>query len=134
MQEEEQVREVIIRKLEAAKVKDFSTLASLYLIDSRLTKFKDFPPYRRLEGQEVIAHEELNFAIVGDFDYKIKEFKVSLYGDFALVTFLIDYKGILVNDYTFEGRSFSSSSRATIALKKEKDKWLIVHEHFSKLF
>jgi len=127
------VEEVIFKKLEAGKAKDFSTLFSLYITDSRLTKFNDLPPYRRLEGQEVLVNEELTFSSISDFNYKISDLKVSLFEAFAVATFIIEYEGVIINDYTFEGRKISVKARATYVLKKEKDNWLIVHEHLSRL-
>jgi hypothetical protein len=40
---------------------------------------------------------------------------------------------MLVDDYSFTGRTMSVRSRGTMVLQKNDKQWLIVHEHFSKI-
>jgi ketosteroid isomerase-like protein len=87
----------------------------------------------RMDFNDACMHEELYFASVSDYDFKIEDLRVDIFDDTAIATFLIEHTGILVDDYSFTGRTMSVKSRATMVVHKKGSEWLIVHEHFSKI-
>ena len=50
----------------------------------------------------------------------------------AIATFYLRYKGVFVNDYSFEGSTVSGRSRVTMVVAKFGDDWRIVHHHASR--
>ncbi len=132
-EEEKKIKNVIYGVLEAGKNRNFSLLSKLYAEDGRFSKFDDSPPYSRQTVEEAITQEEIAFASLSDYQYTIRELKIDLIGVVAIATFYLDYGGILVNNYTFEGRKISLTSRVTYVLEKRADGWIVVHKHSSRL-
>jgi ketosteroid isomerase-like protein len=130
---EQEVESTLHSVFEAGRRGDFTTLARLHAQDARFSKFSDTPPLRRLTADEAQMHEELAFASLSDFHYHIRDLKVDVLGDLAVATFYLDYGGVLVNNYTFEGRTLEVQNRATVVLERHDGKWRILHEHFSRL-
>ncbi|MDG6939552.1 MAG: nuclear transport factor 2 family protein [Nitrososphaerota archaeon] len=120
---------VIYAMFEAGKNKDLSSLARLH--SDLLTKFDEFPPYSRQSYDDALVYEQAAFANISDYDYKITELRVDVVGAAAVATFYLEYSGVFVNDYSFEGRPVGSRSRVTMVLAMSADGWKIVHEHFS---
>ncbi len=131
--DERKIKNVIYGVLEAGKNRNFSLLSKLYAGDDTFSKFDDTPPYSRQTVEEAIAQEEIAFASLSDYQYAIRELKIDLIGVVAIATFYLDYGGVLVNNYTFEGRTISISSRATYVLEKRASGWVVVHKHISRL-
>jgi ketosteroid isomerase-like protein len=149
-----QVKNAIYRVFDAAKNRDFGVLAEMHYEDETLfSKFDDSSPYKRQSIKEALAHEDLTYSNITDFDYKIDELKIDLLSDtVALATFHLETTGLFVNDYRFEGSPAKSKLRVTMVfLWKEEPKednenefealqkadilpphWVIVHEHFSR--
>lgn len=131
--EKEVVRKAVFRSFEIGKSKDLQSIHSLHYNDKRFSKFNDAPPYMRMDYNETCMYEELYFASVSDYDFKIEELKVDLFDDMAIATFIVEHTGMLVDDYSFTGRTMNVRSRCTMVFKKHGSEWLIVHEHFSKI-
>jgi ketosteroid isomerase-like protein len=80
--------------------------------------------------------EQLQFASISDYDFKINDLKIELVGDDAAVTtFALESTGIIVDDYSFRGTAINNKSRVTIVLQKDKKSggWKMLHQHFSKM-
>jgi ketosteroid isomerase-like protein len=131
--DEDIVRKAVYRSFEIGKSKDLQAIQSLHFNDKRFSKFGDTPPYMRMDYNETCMYEELYFASVSDYDFKIEDLKVDFFDDMAIATFIIEHTGMLVDDYSFTGRTMSVRSRGTMVLQKNDKQWLIVHEHFSKI-
>jgi ketosteroid isomerase-like protein len=129
-----QVKNAIFRVFDAAKNRDFGILASMHLQNESLfSKFDDSSPYKRQTYSQALMHEEVAYSNITDFNYKIEDLKIDLFGkEFAIATFHLETGGLFVNDYRFEGSPARSKLRVTMVFLWKDDQWLIVHEHFSK--
>jgi ketosteroid isomerase-like protein len=129
-----QVKNAIYRLFDAAKNRDFGVLADMHYPDEELfSKFDDSSPYKRQSLRPALAHEDLTYSNITDFNYKIEDLKIDLLGDtVALATFHLETGGLFVNDYRFEGSPARSKTRVSMVFLWKDDKWVIVHEHFSR--
>jgi ketosteroid isomerase-like protein len=127
------IQRAVYKAFEIGKSKDLQSIQSMHFNDKRFSKFGDTPPYMRMDFNEACMHEELYFASVSDYNFKIEELRVDVFGDIGIATFLIEHTGMLVDDYSFTGRTMSVKSRATMVFQKKNSQWLIIHEHFSKI-
>jgi ketosteroid isomerase-like protein len=131
--DESLIEKTVYRAFEIGKSKDLQSIQSMHYNDKRFSKFGDTPPYMRMDFNDACMHEELYFASVSDYDFKIEDLRVDIFDDVAIATFLIEHTGMLVDDYSFTGRTMSVKSRATMVFQKKDSQWLIIHEHFSKI-
>ncbi|HXG74882.1 MAG TPA: nuclear transport factor 2 family protein [Candidatus Nitrosotenuis sp.] len=131
MSEREQIIKVIETFFEVGKTKDLATLRSLQLDEPSFSSFSDVPPYDLKDFKTTIALEELRFVSISDYDYQIKNPKISIFGDVAVVAFEITQKGMLVDNKAFTGEHITINGRATFVLIKRQS-WKIVHIHLSK--
>jgi ketosteroid isomerase-like protein len=127
------IQRAVYKAFEIGKSKDLQSIQHIHYNDKRFSKFGDTPPYMRMDYSEACMHEELYFASVSDYNFKIEELKVDIFGDVGIATFLIEHTGMLVDDYSFTGRTMTVKSRATMVFQKKNSQWLIIHEHFSKI-
>ena len=127
------IKKTVYRAFEIGKSKDLQSIQSMHYNDKRFSKFGDTPPYMRMDFNDACMHEELYFASVSDYDFKIEDLRVDIFDDTAIATFLIEHTGMLVDDYSFTGRTMDVKSRATMVFQKKGSEWLITHEHFSKI-
>jgi ketosteroid isomerase-like protein len=95
------------------------------------TKFDENPPYTRQNSEEAFVHEQAAFANISDYEYKIDDLQIDMVGQAAIASFYLTFKGVFVNDYSFEGMTVGSRSRVTMVLARFRDGWKMVHEHFS---
>ncbi len=130
MKKKDDVSSVIFAFFEAGKNKDLGALYKFHSPRS-FSKFDENPPYTRQNSEEAFVHEQAAFANISDYDYKVEDLRIDFLDDVAVATFYLAFKGIFVNDYSFEGKSVSSKSRVTMILSSFPDGWKIVHEHFS---
>ncbi len=117
---------------EAGKNKDFTALARFHAGPSSFTKFDENPPFTRQNSEEAFVHEQAAFANISDYDYKIEDLRIDFLGEAAVCTFYLTYRGMFVNDYSFEGSPVGSRVRATMVLTKSGGVWKIAHEHLSR--
>lgn len=132
---EERVKQVaaaIHSFFEAGKNKDLASLADLHSSREVFSKFDENPPYTRQNSQEAFVYEQAAFANISDYSYQIEELRVDLVGSAAVATFYLTYKGMFVNDYSFEGTPVGSKARVTMVLTNTDHGWKIAHEHFSR--
>jgi hypothetical protein len=132
LSENEEIIRIIETLFESGKTKDFTSLRDIHLNDSKFSSFSDLPPYDLKDFQTTIELEELRFVSISDYDYQIKNPKISVFGDTAVVALEIKQKGMLVDNKAFTGEHISIDGRATFVLIKYPT-WKIVHIHLSKI-
>jgi ketosteroid isomerase-like protein len=133
-QEDRVKREVtafIVSYFEAGKEKELTSLMDFHAPPKVFTKFDENPPYTRQNSEEAFVYEQAAFANISDYEYKIDALKVDLVGTTAIATFYLTFKGVFVNDYSFEGMTVGSRSRVSMVLTRFGEAWKMVHEHFS---
>lgn len=131
-QDKKEASAVIFAFFEAGKNKDLPALARLHAGPATFTKFDENPPYTRQNSEEAFVHEQAAFANISDYTYQIDELRVDLLGEAAVCTFYLVYKGMFINDYSFEGSPVGSRARVTMVLAKTNDGWKIAHGHLSR--
>lgn len=125
------IRDVIFQYFQLAKTKEIEKIE--LFIDPEFTKFGDSPPYDRRDHERALMLEQLQFASISDYDFKLEGMKVQVFGDCALASFSLEVTGMIVDDYSFRGTTISNKSRATILLRRNKEgRWKMVHQHLSK--
>ena len=129
---EKEVIKVIESFFNVGKTKNFSVLQDVQLNDSIFSSFSDVPPYDLKDYSTTIVLEELRFASISDYDYEIKNTKVAILENTAILTCELMQKGILVDNKAFTGKHIIIHGRATFVLLK-KVNWKIIHYHLSKI-
>ena len=129
---EKEVIKVIESFFNVGKTKNFSTLQDIQLNDSIFSSFSDVPPYDLKDYSTTIVLEELRFASISDYEYDIKNTKIAILGNTAILTCELMQKGMLVDNKAFTGEHIIIHGRATFVLFK-KENWKIIHYHFSKI-
>jgi len=128
----EQIINTIEKFFEVGKSKNFAILREIQLDDSRFSSFSDVPPYDLKDFATTMVLEELRFVNISDYNYQIKNPKISIFDDTAIVAFELLQKGMLVDNKAFTGEIITFDERATFVLVK-KPTWKIVHIHLSKI-
>jgi len=132
LSENEEIIRIIETLFESGKTKDFSSLRDIHLNDAKFSSFSDLPPYDLKNYQTTIELEELRFVSISDYEYEIKNPKISVFGDAAVVALELKQKGMLVDNKAFTGEHISIDGRATFVLIKQPT-WKIAHIHLSKI-
>lgn len=132
MSENQEIIEVIEKFFEVGKTKNLAPLQEIQLNDPKFSSFSDVPPYDLKDFQTTMALEELRFVSISDYDYKIRNPKISVFENTAVVAFELNQKGMLVDNKNYTGEHISIDGRATFVLVK-KPTWKIVHIHLSKI-
>lgn len=132
MSENQEIIEVIEKFFEVGKTKNLAPLREIQLNDPKFSSFSDVPPYDLKDYQTTMALEELRFVSISDYDYKVKNPKISVFDNAAVVAFELNQKGMLVDNKNYTGEHISIDGRATFVLIKQPT-WKIVHIHLSKL-
>ena len=132
MSENEEIIRIIETLFESGKSKDFSFLRDIHLNDSRFSSFSDLPPYDLKDFQTTIELEELKFISISDYDYQIKNPKISVFENTAVIALELEQKGMLVDTKAYTGEHISIVGRATFVLVKQPT-WKIAHIHLSTI-
>ena len=132
MQETEEIIKVIETFFEAGKTKNFTPLREIQLDDPNFSSFSDVPPYDLKNYDTTMALEELRFVSISDYDYEIKNPKISIFENTAVAAFELIQKGMLVDNKAYTGEYITIQGRATFVLVK-KPTWKIIHIHLSKI-
>jgi len=127
-----EIIKIVEKFFDIGKTKDLATLKDIQINDSNFSSFSDIPPYDLKDFSTTIALEELRFVSISDYDYEIKNPKISIYGDAAVVAFELIQKGMLVDNKAFTGEYITINGRATFVLIKNPT-WKIAHIHLSKI-
>lgn len=126
------IRDLIYKYFQLAKTKEIEKIEEF--LDKSFTKFGDSPPYDRRDFERALMLEQLQFASLSDFDFKIEDLKTEVLGDVAVATLVLQITGMIVDDYSFRGTAIDNKSRVTIVLQKDKKgQWKMIHQHLSKL-
>ena len=132
MSDNQEIINVIETLFEAGISKDLDKLKDIHLNDPKFSSFSDLPPYDLKDYQTTIELEELRFVSISDYSYEIKNPKISIFGDMAVVALELKQKGMLVDNKAFTGEHMSINGRATFVLVKQPT-WKIAHIHLSKI-
>ena len=132
LSDNEEIIQVIDTLFEAGKTKDFTKLKDIHLNDSKFSSFSDVPPYDLKDVQTTMELEELKFVSISDYTYEIKNPKISIFDDAAVVAFELIQKGMLVDTKAYTGEHMIVNGRATFVLVKQPT-WKIAHIHLSKI-
>ncbi|WOV92649.1 MAG: nuclear transport factor 2 family protein [Candidatus Nitrosoabyssus spongiisocia] len=125
-----EVFDVIVSYFEAGRDQNTTKLKDIQLDDESFGTFSDVPPFELQNFENNIIYQELRFASLSDYNYKISNEKISIWGNVALVTFNLKQTGMLVDNKTFSGTFVDINGRATFVLVK-KESWKILHIHIS---
>jgi len=121
---EDAVKAVITQRIDGVRRRDMEAI--LGTIDKeRYTKFDDWPPFDR-QGPEALDSEAQAFKVLKEYSYEIFNWKVDVFGDASLASFIINYRGVI------RELSFNIKSRVTVLLMNKDGEWKIVHEHWSR--
>jgi hypothetical protein len=132
LSDREEIISIIEMFFEIGKTKDLEPLRTIQLDEPSFSSFSDIPPYDLKDYKTTVALEELRFVSISDYNYEIKNPKISIFGDVAVVAFELTQKGMLVDNKAFTGEHISIDGRATFVLVK-KPSWKIAHIHLSKI-
>ncbi len=132
MSENEEIIRIIETLFESGKTKDFSFLRDIHLNDSRFSSFSDLPPYDLKDFQTTIELEELKFISISDYDYQIRNPKISVFENTAVIALELEQKGMLVDTKAYTGEHISIVGRATFVLVRQPT-WKIAHIHLSTI-
>ena len=132
MNDNEEIINVIETLFQAGITKNLETLKDIHLNDPKFSSFSDLPPYDLKDYQTTIELEELRFVSISDYTYEIKNPKISVFGDTAVVALELIQKGMLVDNKAFTGEHMVITGRATFVLVKQPT-WKIAHIHLSKI-
>jgi ketosteroid isomerase-like protein len=127
------IRDLIYNYFELAKTKEIEKIEEF--LGTKFTKFGDSPPYDRRDFERALMLEQLQFASLSDYDFKIENMQVDVAGDSAVATFMLEVTGMIVDDYSFRGTTINNKARVTIVLRKEEKtggRWKMTHQHLSK--
>tara|TARA_Y100001935_G_C17272400_1_gene492687 strand:- start:542 stop:946 length:405 start_codon:yes stop_codon:yes gene_type:complete len=131
MSDQEEIIKIVETFFEIGKSKKLEILKDIQVNDSAFSSFSDVPPYDLKDFATTIALEELRFVSISDYDYKINNVKVSIFGETAVVALELIQKGMLVDNKAFTGEHITIGGRATFVLVK-RPTWKIIHIHLSK--
>jgi len=109
----------------SAQNKEFDLLRSFHLYGPKFTEFKNGEP--RANSEQNKRSEEELFTSLSDFEYDLRDLKVSVYGDVAIATFHGHFEANMGEQH------LSFQLQSTLAFVKTENSWKIVHEHFSPL-
>ena len=132
LSDKEEIFELIQMFFETGKTKDFSILRKIQLDSPEFSSFSDVPPYGLQNYSESVALEELRFSSISDYNFELKNPKISIFDSIAIITFLINQTGMLVDNKAFTGQHITINGRATFVLIK-KPTWKIMHYHIDKI-
>ena len=132
LSDKEEIFELIQMFFEAGKTKDFSILRKIQHDSPEFSSFSDVPPYGLQNYSESVALEELRFSSISDYNFELKNPKISIFDTIGIITFLINQTGMLVDNKAFTGQHITINGRATFVLIK-KPTWKIIHYHLDKI-
>jgi len=124
-QEQLEVERRIEAIMSAARRRAVDELESCHAFGRKFTKFDDFEPLERQDADTTRRLERDAILGVEEFDPRVADLKVDVFGPAAVATFVMDYAVVA------DGERHALRARGTLVLANEGNEWLIVHEHFS---
>ena len=100
--------------MSAARRRAIDELESYHAFGPKFTKFDDFEPLERQDGETTRRLEREAILGVNEFDPRLEDLKVDVFGPVAVTTFVMDYR--VVDD----GERHSFRARATLVLAREE--------------
>lgn len=132
MSDKDEIIEIISAFFNSGKTKNLAPLEAIQLNDSRFSSYSDVPPLDLKDYVTTLALQQLRFVSISDYEYEIKNTRIDLFDNCAIVTFTVKQTGMIVDNYSFRGQHMSMESRGTFVLIKSQ-KWKIIHIHLSKI-
>ena len=132
LSDKEEILDIITTFFNAGKTKNVAPLSVIQLDDPRFSAYSDVPPFDLKDFATTNALEQLRFVSISDYDFELKNMRVDIFENFAIVTFTVKQSGMIVDNYSFRGQHMAMESRATFVLAKYA-KWKIVHLHLTKI-
>ncbi len=120
-----EVKEILEQIYKAAQAQDLDQLSSYHLYGTKFTEFKSGK--LRADAERNKQSEREFFTRISDFEYDLRDLKVSVFGDVAVATFHGHFQ------VTMGEENLSFQRQSTLVFVKTDDSWKIVHEHFSPL-
>ena len=124
-QEQLEVERRIEDIMSAARRLAVDELETYHAFGRKFTKFDDFEPLERQDGDTTRRLEREMLLAVEEFDARAVDLKIDVFGPVAVTTFVMEYAVLA------EGQRMELRARATLVFAKDDGAWLIVHEHFS---
>ena len=124
--EKEKARTVLEQYHKAVEIEDMEMISTLYAHDDDIVQFNDVGKVIGWEELKADAQNWFDIADSIDFTFRDEVIKVHNTGIAAWISFIQDGKYI----YRDKPSSFKDA-RATWAVKKLNDNWVIVQAHFS---
>jgi hypothetical protein len=132
LRDKDEILDIITTFFNAGKTKNVAPLSVIQLDDPRFSAYSDVPPFDLKDFATTSALEQLRFVSISDYEFELKNMRVDLFENFAVVTFTVQQSGMVVDNYSFRGQHLTMDSRATFVLVKYQ-KWKIVHIHLTKI-
>lgn len=132
MGDKDEIIDILTIFFEVGKTKNLAPLSAIQLDDTRFSSYGDIPPLDLKDYATTIALQQLRFVSISDYQYEIKNRRVDIFDNCAVMTFTVKQTGMVVDNYSFRGEHFSMETRGTFVLVKSQ-KWKIVHLHLSKI-
>ena len=132
LSDKEEIIDVVMTFFNAGKTKNVAPLGVIQLDDPRFSAYSDVPPFDIKDFATTSALEQLRFVSISDYDFELKNIRVDVFENFAVVTFIVRQTGMIVDNYSFRGQHMTMESRATFVMGKYA-KWKIVHLHLTKI-
>ena len=132
LSDNEEIIRIIETLFQAGVTKEMSLLKDIHLNDPKFSSFSDLPPYDLKDYQTTIELEELRFVSISDYTYEIKNPKISMFDNTAVVALELIQKGMLIDNKAYTGEHMIINGRATFVLVKQPT-WKIAHIHLSKI-
>lgn len=112
---ENAIKSVIIARIEGIKNRNSKTIRET-VDEENYAKFDDWPPFNRQE-LDALKREADALRLLKKYNYEISEWKINLFDDAAVASFIINYSGQI------RSRKFHIKSRVSMFLIRENDEW-----------
>ena len=132
MGDKDEISDIIEIFFNAGKTKNLAPLSAIQLDDPRFSSYSDVPPFDLKDYATTIALQQLRFVSISDYACEMKNKRIDVFDNCAIVTFTVKQTGMVVDNYSFRGEHLSMESRGTFVFVKSQ-KWKIVHVHLSKI-
>lgn len=124
-EEQEKIKMTLIHIFDLAKAKELDSLEGYHLYGPKFTKFDEGGLPNLQDAETAKKGERELFSAVSEFNYNLEDFKVDVFEDSAITTFIINV------DFKMGGIAGTAKSRGTVVFVKVEEEWKITHEHFS---
>lgn len=117
-----EIREVVKSIVKDAEAANIEGLKAAHIVSDKFTKFGP----RSFNRQDVAStnnSEAAFFGSISNFKQEVKELKIDVFGDIAIVTY---YPHV---SFVQDGETKKGSGRQTLVFLKTTNGWMIVHEH-----